>query len=226
MKALIIEDDQEIVEAVNLAFRIRWPEAELASAGLGETGVEMVETEKPDVVILDLGLPDINGYEVLKRIRLFSGVPVLVLTVRLEETDIVKALEWGADEYMTKPFRQLELLSRVRALLRRGSLLGDQTTLVCGQLRLNPAALQASSNGKEISVTRTEGLILQCLMRNDGHAVDHASLADAVWGVDLPDAGQSLKVYIRRLREKIESDPSRPEIILTKPGVGYLIPKS
>lgn len=225
MKALIIEDDAEIVEAITLAFRIRWPEAALVSAGLGETGLEMVETEKPDVVILDLGLPDINGFEVLKQIRLFSDVPILILTARFEEADIIKGLEWGADEYITKPFRQLELLARVRALLRRGSSLGDQTILTCGQLRFNPTALQAFNGGREINVTRTEGLILECLMRNGGHPVAHSSLAEAVWGTDFLDAGQSLKVYVRRLREKIEADPSQPEIILTRPGAGYLIPK-
>ncbi len=223
MKVLIIEDDPQIIEAVSLAFQIRWPEAELVSAQQGEKGVEMAETEKPDVIILDLGLPDINGYEVLKRIRLFSDVPILILTVRSEEADIIKGLEWGADDYMTKPFRQLELLARVKALIRRRNPLTEQTTLVCGQLRFNPAALQLYCGAKEINVTRTEGLILQHLMKNAGHVVSHSSLGEAIWGSDCPDASQSLKVYIRRLREKLEADPSQPQLILTKPGLGYLL---
>ncbi|MFC1860183.1 response regulator transcription factor [Chloroflexota bacterium] len=111
MKVLIIEDDPEIVEVISLAFQIRWPEVKLVSTNLGEKGVELVESESPDVVILDLGLPDISGYDVLKEIRAFSTVPILILTVRGEETDVVRGLEWGADDYMVKPFRQLELLS-------------------------------------------------------------------------------------------------------------------
>lgn len=119
MKILIIEDDQEIVDAVSLAFQIRWPEDNLVSTHLGEKGLEMVESENPDVVILDLGLPDISGFEVLKQTRLFSDVPILILMVRADEADIVKGLEWGADDYVVKPIRQLELLSRIKALTRR-----------------------------------------------------------------------------------------------------------
>ena len=153
MKVLVIEDDQGIVEAISLAFQIRWPEAKLISTHLGEKGVAMVESEKPDVVILDLGLADISGFEVLKQIRLFSDVAVLILTVRAEEADIVKGLEWGADDYMTKPFRQLELLSRVKALTRRRSSLAEKTTLVCGQLQLNPATNQLFYGEKEIDLS-------------------------------------------------------------------------
>jgi DNA-binding response OmpR family regulator len=119
MKILVIEDDQQIVEAITLAFQIRWPEAKLVSTQQGEKGIELVESEKPDIVILDLGLPDINGYDVLKQIRMFSDIPILILTARTEESDIVKGLEWGADDYMIKPFHQLELLSRIKALTRR-----------------------------------------------------------------------------------------------------------
>ncbi len=223
MKVLIVEDDPQILEAVSLAFQIRWPEAELVGASLGRKGLEMVETVAPDVVVLDLGLPDISGYEVLKQIRLFSDVPILILTVRSEEADIIKGLEWGADDYMTKPFRQLELLARVKALLRRGGALGPETTLTCGPLRFNPGSLQLFRGGKEVIITRTEGHVLGQLMRNAGRVVGYASLAEAIWGVDVPGAAASLKVYIRRLREKIEDDPGQPRIILTRPGAGYLM---
>jgi len=225
MKVLVIEDDQGIVEAISLAFQIRWPEAKLISTHLGEKGVAMVESEKPDVVILDLGLADISGFEVLKQIRLFSDVAVLILTVRAEEADIVKGLEWGADDYMTKPFRQLELLSRVKALTRRRSSLAEKTTLVCGQLQLNPATNQLFYGKKEIDLTPTEKHILYNLMRNAGQVVTHSRLAELLWGEDYANAADSLKVYIRRLREKIEADPSNPALILTKAGVGYLLAK-
>ncbi len=225
MKVLIIENDRGIVEAISLAFQIRWPEARLISTNLGEEGIELVETEKPDVVILDLGLDDISGFDVLKQVRLFSSVPVLILTVRADETDIVKGLEWGADDYVVKPFRQLELLSRIKALTRRQGPINVETPLVCGNLRLEPATRQLFLNEKEVNLTPTEGAIISHLMKNAGRVVTHSSLAESVWEDDYPDAANSLKVYIRRLREKLETDPGHPKIILTKTGVGYQMTK-
>lgn len=225
MKILIIEDDVEIVEAIRLAFRIRWPEAQTVSSGLGEPGLEMVEKENPDMVILDLGLPDISGYEVLKQIRTFSSVPVLILTARTEESNIVKGLEWGADDYVIKPFRQLELLSRVKALLRRRGNGEVENTIAVGNLSLNPVTGQLFVSGKEIKLTITEGRILGHLMKNAGQVATHAGLAEVVWGNDYPDAPDSIKVYIRRLREKIEPDPGNPTHIVTRPGIGYSLLK-
>jgi two-component system, OmpR family, response regulator VicR len=225
MKILIIEDDQQIVEAITLAFQIRWPEAKLVSSQQGEKGIELVENEKPDIVILDLGLPDINGYDVLKQIRLFSDIPILILTARTEESDIVKGLEWGADDYMIKPFRQLELLSRIKALTRRKANTDTDSPLSIGPLNFNPVTGQLIFNQKEISLTPTEGRILHHLMRNAGQVVTHSSLADAVWGEDYPGAVDSLKVYIRRLREKLEIEPQQPQLIITKAGIGYLMIK-
>jgi len=224
MKVLLIEDEREIIEAISLAFQIRWPEAELVSTRLGEKGVELVESEAPDIVILDLGLPDINGFEVLRQIRLFSHVPTIILTVRSDEADIVKGLEWGADDYITKPFRQLEFLARVKALIRRRSP-SEEETLVCGPLRLDATTGQLYCDGREIALTITESHILGHLMKNAGHVVTHMSLAEAVWGDDYPGVADSLKVHIRRLREKIEVEPSDPQLILTKTGVGYFLAK-
>jgi two-component system response regulator VicR len=225
LKILIIEDDQQIVEAITLAFQIRWPEAKLVSTQQGEKGIELVENEKPDIVILDLGLPDINGYDVLKQIRMFSEIPILILTARTEESDIVKGLEWGADDYMIKPFRQLELLSRIKALTRRKSNADSESPLSIGPISFNPSTGQLVFNQKEISLTPTEGRILHHLMRNAGQVVTHSSLADAVWGEDYPGAVDSLKVYIRRLREKLEIEPQQPQLIITKAGIGYLMIK-
>ena len=225
MKVLVIEDDKEIIDAISLAFQIRWPEARVVSTRLGEKGVELVETESPDVVILDLGLPDINGFEALRQIRLFSSVPTIILTVRSDEADVVKGLEWGADDYITKPFRQLELLARVKALIRRQSP-SEEQLLVFGPLRLDAIAGQLNYKGKEIALTVTEKNILSHLMKNGGHVVTHSSLAEAVWGDDYPGVTDSLKVHIRRLREKIEADPSHPQLILTRTGVGYFLAKS
>jgi two-component system KDP operon response regulator KdpE len=225
MKVLIIEDDSQIVEAINLLFQIRWPEATVVATAKGEKGIEMVEGEKPDVIILDLGLPDISGFEVLKRIRLFSNVPILILTVMADESDKVKGLDWGADDYVTKPFKQLELLARVKALLRRQAPIHEEGPIVCGHFRFNPTTFQFHNGNSEVNLTRTEGVIIQHLMRTPGQVATHSSLAEVIWGIDYPDAANSLKVYIRRLREKLETDPSQPQLILTKPGIGYFLAK-
>jgi len=225
VKVLIIEDDREIVEAISLTLKIRWPEAQIVSTHLGEKGIELAESESPDIVILDLGLPDISGFDVLKQIRLFSTVPIIILTVRVEEADIVKGLEWGADDYMIKPFRQLELLARVKVQIRKQTSPGEETPLVWGALRFDPSTRQLQCGEREISITATESCILRRLMQNAGRVVTHSNLSEEVWGEDYPGATDSLKVHIRRLREKIETDSSHPRIILTKTGVGYFLAK-
>ena len=224
-KVLIVEDDQEIVSFVRLAFQMRWPEAQLVSTSLGEEGLELVETENPDLVILDLGLPDISGFDVLRQIRLFSSVPVVILTVKADEADMVKGLEWGADDYVVKPFRQLELLARLKVQLRKQIPPGEEAPIICSSLRLDPSTYQLTYGGKEISLTIVEGRIMQHLMQNAGHVITHSRLAEAVWGEDHPGAIDSLRVYIRYLREKLEEDPSHPKLILTKVGIGYLLAK-
>jgi len=226
MKVLIIEDDRDIVDVIKLAFDIRWPGAQIVSTHLGEKGIDLVEEESPDAVILDVGLVDISGFDVLKRIRTFSSVPVLILTVRAEESDVVRGLEWGADDYMIKPFRQLELLSRIRALVRRTSPLAVEAPLVCGDLHFDPATRLAHNGTEEVHLTRTEARILGHLMANAGHVVTHSALAVAIWNEDYPDAASSLKVYVRRLREKLESDPGNPQMIITRPGIGYILARS
>ena len=223
MKILIIEDDQAIVEAISLALQISWPDAVLLYTHLGEKGIELLQSGSPDVIILDLGLPDISGFEVLKRIRLFSDVPILILTVRSDEADIVRGLEWGADDYVIKPFRQMELLSRIKLVTRRRVPVTEETVLVCGQLQLDPTTGQLFDGEREISLTPTEGSIMQHLMKNAGRVVTHSGLAEAVWGTNYPDAADSLRVHIRRLRTKLESDPSDPKIVLTRAGIGYLL---
>jgi len=225
VKFLVIEDDKTIIDSISLIFQLSWPETKLISTPLGQKGIELAETEHPDVVILDLGLPDISGYEVLKQIRLFSAVPVIILTVRSEEVDIVRGLEGGADDYIIKPFRQLELLSRIRCVTRRQERVAQEKPLEIGQFYFNPSTWQLVIGEREISVTRTEGSIFYHLLQNAGRVVTHSDLAEALWGVDYPDAADCLRVHIRRLRVKIEEDPHQPQIILTKPGVGYLLAK-
>lgn len=225
MKILIIEDDPAIIELVSLAFLIRWPEVKLLTTGLGEKGIELVASEAPDIVVLDLGLPDIDGLEVLKQVRLFSTTPVIILTVRAEESDIVKGLEWGADDYIVKPFRQLELMARVQALLRRQQVPAGEIPLVYGPFRLERSMRRLFHDKREINLTSTEGLIIYHLMRNAEKVVTLSRLAEIVWGRDYPGAVGALRVYIRRLRRKIEPDPSRSQFIHTEAGLGYFLKK-
>jgi DNA-binding response OmpR family regulator len=224
-KILVIEDDRSIVQTISLAAGVRWPEAEVISTRLGEMGIEVVEREAPDIVILDLGLPDTDGFDVLRRIRLFSAVPVIILTVSGEEDDIVRGLEWGADDYLVKPFRQTELLARLRALIRRHRPPDHAPVLVCGALRFHPSGRQLFLDGTEIGITPIEGNIVHHLMKNAGRVATYSSLAEAVWGDDYPGTTDSLKVHIARLRRKIEADPGQPRLILTRPGIGYLVAK-
>jgi two-component system, OmpR family, response regulator VicR len=223
MKILLIEDDENIIETISLALQMRWPEAKLISTALGVEGVELVEREIPDIIILDLGLPDMSGFEVLKQVRAFSSVPIIILTVKAEEADIVRGLEWGADDYMVKPFRQLELLARLRTLTRRQAPTSVAAPLVCGPLRFNPSTRELFCGDREISITSTEAHILHHLMTNAGRVVTHSSLAEAAWGEVYDGALNNLRVHIRHLREKIEADPDSPVLIRTKVGVGYLL---
>jgi len=224
-KVLIIEDDKEIVDSVSLSLHKDWPEAEIVSAATGEEGLDLVEAEAPAIVILDLGLPDMSGFDVLRQIRFFSSVPVVVITVREAEEDVAKALELGADDYMTKPFRKKELLARLKAQLRKQYFSDDELPMFCGSLFFEPATCQLRYSGKDISLTIVEGRIIQCLMKHSGQVVTHFRLAEAVWGEDYSGATVSLRSHIRRLRIKLEPDPSNPQLILTKAGIGYSLAK-
>ena len=150
-------------------------------------------------------MPDISGFDVLRQIRLFSQVPLIILTVRSEEADIIKGLELGADDYIIKPFRQLELLARIKAQIRRQS---EEEPITNGPLHLDTVTRTLNINDREISLTMTETRILGQLMKNAGQVVTHPTMSEAVWGNDYPGATDSVKVHIRRLREKIEDDPN------------------
>jgi two-component system response regulator VicR len=225
-RVLIIEDNEDVNEAVSLALQIRWPKVNIVSTESGEKGIILVEKKQPNIVILDLGLPDISGFDVLKSIRSISAVPIIILTVRGEEADIIKGLELGADEYIVKPFRQLELTSRINALIRRQCSIKVRSQVISGQLCLYPQERVVIYEGKEINLTNSENIILQKLMENEGFIVSNAILAQELWGDNYPEAISGIKVFIRRLRQKIEHSPNHPKLILTKHGLGYLFPKS
>ena len=226
MKVLVIEDNREIIEAISLAFQLRWEEAAVIPAEQGRKGLEMVETESPDVVILDIGLPDMGGFEVLREIRRFSDVPVIILTVRAEELDKVKGLELGADDYVTKPFGHMELISRVKAVLRRTRLLEpveSQPPFVNGNLTIDSAAHEVRLRGEIIKLTSTEYRLLTLLAKNVGRVVTYRKLLQEVWGEDYTDEIDYLRIYVLRLRKKLEDEAS--QMILTESGVGYKLAK-
>ena len=227
MKALIIEDDKNIREAISLIFQLRWPEMELASTSLGKEGIAMVETESPDVVLLDINLPDASGFKVLSEIRRFSDVPVLIATVKGEEADKVRGLELGADDYIVKPFSHLELLARVKAVLRRYDVMSAEGAepFSGGGLDIDFAQRKALLHGREVKLTPIEYQILYHLARSADQFVSSSALAHKIWGEDYPDAVESLKVHIRHLREKLEKDPANPRLILTEHGRGYRLAK-
>ena len=223
MKLLIIDDDQDIVDFVSTIFHVGWPEATLLSTHLGEDGVETIREQAPDIVLLDLGLPDITGFEVLKQVRLFSSVPIIILSVKGEEKDVVHGLDLGADEYITKPFRQMELLARVRAIFRRHEPVAEDLTVSYGPLSFGHTLLDLMYEDRHISLTQTEARILYKLVDNKGKVVSVSSLAKAIWGSDWGNPSESIKVYIHRLRQKLEDDPQNPRLILNKPNAGYFL---
>lgn len=224
MKVLVIEDNPDIQEAISLNFELNWPEAKTIAAADGSKGITMAQSESPDIIILDLGLPDIDGFNVLKEIRNFSDIPVIVLTVRSEEIDKVRGLELGADDYIVKPFNHMELLARVRAVLRRSHIPelreGDKP-LVTPNLSIDFVSRTIVKGDKRIKLTPTEFNLLRYLVRNEGKVLTHYALLEKVWGEEYIDASEYLKVYIQRLRDKLEDDPSNPSILLNERGVGY-----
>jgi len=224
MKVLVIEDNQDIQEAISLTFELNWPEAKVIASTEGTDGINMAEGEAPDIIILDLGLPDIDGFKVLKEIRNFSDIPVIILTVRSEDMDKIRGLELGADDYIVKPFNHMELLARVRAVLRRShmpEIKGGEKPFIAPNLSIDFSSRIVIKNGIQIKLTPTEFNVLWYLVRNEGKVLTHYALLEKVWGEEYVDSTEYLKVYIQRLRDKLEDEPAQPKMILSERGVGY-----
>jgi len=221
MKILLIEDDNDIIEAITVAFNMSWSDVRLLCTHLGRKGIEMVESEEPGMVILDIGLPDISGFEVLKQIRRFSSVPVIILTVTGDEASIAKGLQLGADDYSVKPCGQLELIARIKARLREERGRQNESPISFGHLNFDPVSRELRNRNKMTRLTATESRIIHCLMINEGRITTYSRLADAIWGDDYPGSIDTIRVHIRHLRKKLEDDPGDPDIIMTKTGIGY-----
>ena len=227
MKVLIIEDDPVITETVAICFELRWPEAEVISTDNGEEGVSLVMSQSPQIVMLDVGLPGMDGYQVLRKLRQFTEVPTIMLTAQGSELAKVKGLEFGADDYITKPFSHIELLARVRAVLRRDARASQEQTE--GVYHSEEAGLvidldsrRVSRFGQHINLAPLEYSLLKLLTRNEGRVMTHEQILGQVWGQEYLNDMDYLKVYIRRLRNKLGDDPQNPELIHAERGVGYI----
>ena len=224
MRILVVDDEPDVVESVRLGFTLQWREVDVIGAGDGETALDLVEREHPDIVLLDVGLPGIDGYEVLRQIRVFSDVPVVMLTARDDAMDKVKGLELGADDYVTKPFNHLELMARVKAVLRRLEMPAPTSrapSFQAGDLEVDFARQEARLHGERLDLTPTEYKLLYHLVRNAGHILEHGTLLAKVWGREYVDEVDYIRVYIRRLREKLGDSSESPRYIQTERGLGY-----
>jgi two-component system KDP operon response regulator KdpE len=219
---LVVDDEPKIRDVVRQA--LDEDVDRVLEAETGQAAIAIAEAERPELVILDLGLPDMDGLEVCRAIRARSSVPIVILSARSEERDKVGILDAGADDYVTKPFSTAELLARIRAQTRRArmpSILGAEAPLVVGDLVIDPVRNTVTRAGESIHLTRTEWALLRALIAQDDRPVTHDRLFTQVWGHAEGDARLYLRVYVAHLRRKLEVDPYRPRLILTEPGVGY-----
>jgi two-component system KDP operon response regulator KdpE len=224
MRILIVDDEPDVVESVRLGFTLQWREVDVLGAKDGEAALDVVEHEHPDIVLLDVGLPGMDGYEVLGQIRAFSDVPVVMLTARDDAMDKVRGLELGADDYVTKPFNHLELMARVKAVLRRLEMPAPASrapSFRSGDLEVDFAKQEARLHGEPMDLTATEYKLLYHLVRNAGHVLEHGTLLARVWGREYVDEVDYVRVYIRRLRNKLGDSSESPRYIRTERGLGY-----
>ena len=224
MRILVVDDEPDVVESVRLGFALQWREVDVLGAGDGQAALDLIERESPDIVLLDIGLPGKDGFETLRELRSFSDVPVVMLTARDDAMDKVKGLELGADDYVTKPFNHLELMARVRAVLRRHDLpppASRAPSFRSGDLEVDFARQEARLRGERIDLTPTEYKLLYHLVRNVGHVLQHGTLLAKVWGREYVDETDYVRVYIRRLRDKLGDDPEHPRYIQTERRLGY-----
>jgi two-component system, OmpR family, KDP operon response regulator KdpE len=217
--ALVIEDEAGIRRFLRAALESQG--FTCVEAGTGREGIAHAATRAPEIILLDLGLPDMDGLDVMRRIREWSSVPIVVLTARGKEREKIDALDGGADDYVTKPFSVLELLARVRAARRYRTGPDDAPVLESGSLRIDMARRRVSVRGIAVSLTPIEYRLLSTLARHAGRVLTHEFLLREVWGPSSTDQRHYLRVYMAQLRQKLEADPSRPTVLMTEPGVGY-----
>ena len=218
---LVVDDEPQIRRVVRNALG---DETKVIEAPTGRDAIDQTAAQRPDLVVLDLGLPDMGGIDVCREIRAWSTTPILVLSARHSDAEKVALLDAGADDYITKPFSPSELQARVRALLRRARLApaaGAATALTIGDVIIDPVKPSLKRAGTPVHLTKTEWELLRAMLKHAGRTLTHRQLFHAVWGNSSGDMQQYLRVHVRSLRRKIETDPVRPRLIVTEPGVGY-----
>jgi two-component system KDP operon response regulator KdpE len=219
LTALIIDDEAQIRRLLHVTLEAA--NYRVIDAANGQEGLVHAATHRPDVVLLDLGLPDMDGVTVLKRLREWSSVPVIVISVREQDASKIAALDGGADDYLTKPFSTQELLARLRVAIRHSKTTDEAPVFQSGPLVVDLTTRRVSVSSKEIHLTTTEYALLQFMIQHAGRVLTHGHILRTVWGPNAEAQMHYLRVYIARLRDKIEMDPSHPLLLLTEPGVGY-----
>lgn len=224
-RVLVVDDEPKLVHLVRQVLAAA--SYETLTANSGESAIEMIAVEQPDLVLLDILLArDMDGYAVARRVREFSDVPIIMLTAKSQEEDLLRGFDSGADDYLTKPFNAKELLARVRAVLsrsRRGVSARQEAEIACGALKIDTARRRVTVDDREIKLTPTEYNLLYQLARHRDQVMLHEQLLTAVWGNEYRDDLEYLRAYIRYLRQKIEPDPAHPQFIITSQGVGYML---
>jgi two-component system KDP operon response regulator KdpE len=218
-RILVVDDERAIRRFLGLTLEAHG--YQVLDATSGEQALRLIASERPDLVVLDLGLPDLDGVQVITRTREWSDVPIVVLSVRDREADKVRALDSGADDYLTKPFGQDELLARLRVALRRSAGSAQQPVIEVGDLAVDVDRRRVTVAGADVALTPTEYDILKLLAQHAGKVLTHRHILRQVWGPTYEDEPHVLRVNISNLRRKIEPDPSRPRYVVTEPGVGY-----
>ena len=216
---LVIDDEPQIRRLLRVTLEANG--YDVVEAPTGAEGIVQAAQCRPSVILLDLGLPDLDGVDVLKRLREWSHVPVIILSVRDREEEKTTALDAGADDYVTKPFGTSELLARLRVALRHSENQSEEPIFRSGPLLVDLADRHVTVDGKEVSLTATEYNLLRLLVRHSGKVLTHRFILREVWGPNAENQSHYLRVYIARLREKLKADPKHPDILLTEPGIGY-----
>ena len=219
LRVLVIDDEPQIRKLLKVSLAAHGYDVYEATSG-ADAVIQAVNI-KPDLIILDLGLPDMDGKEVVRRLREWSDIPILILTVRDQEKEKIDALDAGADDYITKPFSMGELLARMRVSVRRSAHVGEDPVIQCGDLSIDLAQRRVMVDAQEIKLTPTEYDIIKILAQNAGKVLTHRQLLKAVWGDTYSDDTHYIRVYIGQLRRKIEPNPTQPRYIVTESGVGY-----
>jgi len=216
---LIIDDEPQIRKLLEITLESN--DYKVLQAETGKSGIIMAANHPPELILLDLGLPDKSGHEVLKELRSWYNKSIIILSVQNSEEDIVLALDNGATDYLTKPFRSGELLARIRAAIRRSQALSSEKTIICGDIEIDITARLVTKNKEFLKLTSTEFNLLVLFAKNEGRVLTHQYILKEIWGVGAQLETQYLRVFVGTLRKKIETNPNQPKHILTESGVGY-----